>query len=307
LFEALALGVGDYFTKTGAFGRIGVAVSGGRDSMLSLLIGWRAVQRLHAGLDGAALQRRAGELLGALYFPTHFSAAATRAAAEEICRELGVPLLVSSIEEAFQRELEAVRVMLGSEPTPVTMQNIQARIRANRMWNWCNSVGALFLQTGDMSEKAVGYTTVGGDLEGGLSPIANLPKTVVIALLERLHRRFGFRGIGLCLGTEPGPELAADQKAEAELMPFPVLDACLQLYAGEKLSPEEIPGALAALFPDGDPGRLQAWAGQFVTRFTNAIFKWVQAPISLHVGSLDLERERALQLPVVQRNEWSKP
>jgi NAD+ synthase (glutamine-hydrolysing) len=25
----------------------------------------------------------------------------------------------------------------------------------------------------------------------------------------------------------------------------------------------------------------------------------------VHVGSLDLDRERALQLPVVQRREWS--
>ena len=36
------------------------------------------------------------------------------------------------------------------------------------MWNWSNSTAGLFLQTGNMSEKAVGYTTVGGDLEGGL-------------------------------------------------------------------------------------------------------------------------------------------
>jgi len=31
---------------------------------------------------------------------------------------------------------------------------------------------------------------------------------------------------------------------------------------------------------------------------------FVQAPVSLHVGNLDLERERALQLPVVQKTEW---
>lgn len=34
--------------------------------------------------------------------------------------------------------------------------------------------------------------------------------------------------------------------------------------------------------------------------------KWVQAPFTLHVGTLDLDRERARQLPVVQRNEWSE-
>jgi NAD+ synthase (glutamine-hydrolysing) len=38
--------------------------------------------------------------------------------------------------------------------------------------------------------------------------------------------------------------------------------------------------------------------------FSRSIFKWVQSPIAIHLGSLDLDRERALQLPVVQRTEW---
>ena len=65
-----------------------------------------------------------------------------------------------------------------------------------------------------MSEKAVGYTTIGGDLEGGLAVIANVPKTVVIALLERLQQRFALEGVRQTLATAPGPELAADQSAE---------------------------------------------------------------------------------------------
>jgi NAD+ synthase (glutamine-hydrolysing) len=172
------------------------------------------------------------------------------------------------------------------------------------MWNWANAADGLFLQTSDMSEKAVGYTTIGGDLEGALSVIANVPKTVVIALLERLHARFGFDGIGLTLKTAAGPELAARQSAEAELMPFPILDACLNLYAGEKLAPDEITAALPSLFPDVEPARLREYSERFVQLFTRSIYKWVLAPLALHVGSLDLDRERALQLPVVQRNEW---
>ena len=38
---------------------------------------------------------------------------------------------------------------------------------------------------------------------------------------------------------------------------------------------------------------------------TQSIYKWVQSPLSLHVGNLDLDRERALQLPVVQAR-WTK-
>ncbi|HYO16583.1 MAG TPA: NAD(+) synthase, partial [Thermoanaerobaculia bacterium] len=222
-----------------------------------------------------------------------------------LCRELGVSLRVVAIEEAFDREVEATRQMLGGgEPTEITRQNVQARIRASRMWNWANSSGALFLQTGDMSEKAVGYTTIGGDLEGALSVIANVPKTVVIALLERFHQLYGFEGVRLTLETEPGPELAEAQTAEAELMPFPVLDSCLYLYAAEKLAPDEVAFALHTIFPEIDPARLDGWARRFAVLFTRSIYKWVQSPLALHVGSLDLDRERALQLPVVQRNEW---
>ena len=155
-----------------------------------------------------------------------------------------------------------------------------------------------------MSEKAVGYTTIGGDGEGALSVIANVPKTVVIAMLQRLQARFGFEGIELTLHTEPGPELAAQQTAEAELMPFPILDACLHLYAGEKMAPDEVAAALASLFPDVEPVCLRRYAARFVERFTRSIYKWVQAPLVLHVGALDLDRERALQLPVVQQNDW---
>jgi NAD+ synthase (glutamine-hydrolysing) len=216
-----------------------------------------------------------------------------------------VTLQVVPIDEATDREVEVVTRMLdGQAPTELTRQNIQARLRGQRMWNWANSSGALFLQTGDMSEKAVGYTTMGGDLEGALSVIANVPKTVVIALLERLQARFKFGGIASTLATEPGPELADAQEAERELMPFPVLDACLQLYAGEKMSSDEMAVALPSLFPEHDADRLRAWALRFTRLFTQSIYKWVQSPLSLHVGSLDLDRERALQMPVVQKTEW---
>jgi NAD+ synthase (glutamine-hydrolysing) len=295
LIAALALGVRDYYRKTGAFRCLGVALSGGRDSMLTLLLAWRASQLL----ESAAIT--------AFYMPTRFSGEGTRGAAATLCRELEIELRVVPIDEALDRETEAVETMLaGGAPTALTLQNIQARLRAARMWNWANSAGALFLQTGDMSEKAVGYTTIGGDLEGALSVIANVPKTVVVALLERFHQLYGFAGIAETLATSPGPELAEAQQAEDELMPFPVLDACLHLYAGEKLAPDEVAVALQSLFPDHGAEPLAAWADRFAVLFTRSIYKWVQSPLALHVGSLDLDRERALQLPVVQKSEWGR-
>ncbi len=300
LFEALASGVASYYTKTGAFRSLGLALSGGRDSMLTLLVAWRAAQKILGPSAGAP-----GSLVTTFYMPTRHSQEATRTAAHELAAALGVTLRTVPLDEAYDREVEAARVMLdGQPPGEMTRQNVQARLRGQRMWNWANTSGALFLQTGDMSEKAVGYTTIGGDLEGALSVIANVPKTVVEALLARLDARFGFPGIASCLATAPGPELADAQVAEHELMPFPVLDACLHLYASEKMSPAEMARALASIFPNDDATRLAECAGRFATLFTRSIYKWVQSPLSLHVGSLDLDRERALQMPVVQRTEW---
>jgi NAD+ synthase (glutamine-hydrolysing) len=294
LFEALALGVKSYYEKTGAFKSLGIALSGGRDSMLTLLVAWRAAQLTSPTAP-----------IFVFYMPSRHSGDDTRKAAAALAEELGATLQTVPINEAVEREIEATVHMLGGQqPTELTRQNIQARIRGQRMWNWANSSGSLFLQTGDMSEKAVGYTTIGGDLEGALSVIANVPKTVVIALLERLQARFGFKGISATLNTDPGPELADKQVAESELMPFPVLDACLHLYAGEKMSPSEMGVALSALFPDYPAETLADWAMRFTKLFSQSIYKWVQSPLSLHVGSLDLDRERALQMPVVQRNEW---
>jgi NAD+ synthase (glutamine-hydrolysing) len=307
-YEALTLGVADYYRKTGAFRSIGLALSGGRDSLLTLLVAWGALRKIHEGLEGDALSAKMRSSLFAFYMPTRFSSDATRAAAERIAADLGATFQVLPIEEAFERELAATQAMLGEggpAPTAITKQNVQARIRGQRMWNWANTSGAIFLQTGNMSEKALGYTTVGGDLEGAFSVIANLPKTVVIALIERLYRRFGFEGIRQTLATTAGPELAENQSGEAELMPFEVLDACLYLYGAEKLATDEVAAALPSLFPERDPTQLAAWAQKFARLFTQSIFKWVQSPLAIHLGSLDLDRERALQLPVVQRTEWS--
>ncbi|MBS1148480.1 MAG: synthetase [Myxococcaceae bacterium] len=298
LLDALSLGIGDYYEKTRAFSRIGIALSGGRDSLLTLLIAYRYAQR--------ARPADPGSLIETFYMPTRFSSAGTADAAATIAKELGVAFTVVSIDEAFEREMEATKQMLGpdQELTPVTRQNVQARLRAQRMWNWANTSGGLFLQTGNMSEKAVGYTTVGGDLMGALAVIANVPKTVVMYLLDYLYEQHPYEGIQKVIARPAGPELAPNQVGEDELMPFVVLDACFHLFAGEKLAPAEVRFALGAMFPEIAGHKLDDWVQKFVRLFLQSIYKWVQSPLSLHVGNLDLDRERALQLPVVTRNEW---
>ncbi len=107
ILDALALGIGDYFEKTGAFKLIGVSLSGGRDSLLTLLIAHRYANRVTSG--------EPGKLLRAFYQPSRFSSDATRDAAVTICKNLGVPLEIISIDDAFEREMAAAQQMLGGE------------------------------------------------------------------------------------------------------------------------------------------------------------------------------------------------
>ena len=308
LLDALALGVGDYFEKNGCFKTIGVALSGGRDSLLVLAIARRWIDKRWADRPDNERRARATSLLRAFFMPSRFSSPETRAAAEQVARDYDTPLAIVSIDDAVERELAAVEKMLapGEPLTQLARQNVQARVRSERMWTWANAAGGLFLQTSNMSEKAVGYVTIGGDGEGALSVIANVPKTVVNYLLDWLYEGTRAEGIRLTLLKPASAELAENQEDERELMPFPVLDACFALFAGEKMSPDEVARVLRTMFPEHPPDRVDDWAARFARLFTASIYKWVQAPLGLHVGNLDLERERALQLPVVQRSEWQR-
>ncbi|MBU1638764.1 NAD(+) synthase, partial [bacterium] len=314
LFEnqiaAMKLGLKDYFEKTGAFKKIGVAMSGGKDSALTLILAWLyAKERFPNPAD-------IKEFIQAFSMPTRYNSSETRNVARTLSEELGVGFTELSIEEAFAREEQAARAMLGNTDLDrLTLQNIQARLRGMRMWNWANAAQGLWLQSGNMSEKAVGYTTIGGDLMGGYSLIGNVPKTQVIALLHHFHTEYEIKSLPALLKLQASAELEDNQEDERDLMPFAVLDACFELFAGEKVMPLEIyqllrdrwsDADLKQMRPDYQPGMLKAWVKRFIQLFTRSIYKWVQAPQAVHLGILDLDRERALQLPSVQASEWLK-
>ncbi|HJS74648.1 MAG TPA: NAD(+) synthase [Vicinamibacteria bacterium] len=306
LVAAMKTGLAGYFEKTGAFERLGVALSGGKDSALTLLIAWLYAR--DRGLDTK-------DFIHCFSMPTHFNSETTKGIAKRLAAELGVSFREVPIEDAFEREVKAAEAMLssGKTLTRLARQNIQARIRGMRMWNWANASRGMWLQTGNMSEKAVGYTTVGGDLMGAYSLLGNLPKTIVIRLLDHLREKHGIAALEELMKTEASAELEEDQEDERDLMPFPVLDACFALFAGEKMMPSELYLALRSMWTDDElrkmrrdyrPGMLKDWVKRFCRLFVGSIFKWVQAPQAVHLGALDLDRERALQIPVVQSPEW---
>lgn len=313
LADIAVAGLEGYMQKTKAFKKILIALSGGKDSVLTLILAYLYAREATKHLPSNEQAQAIREMILCVSMPTRFNSEATKSVSRDICAALGVSFVEQSIEEEFALEVEKVRRISGKEPDKTTLGNIQARIRGERMWNLSNLYQGLWLQTGNMSERAVGYTTVGGDLMGGYSLIGNMPKTVVMALLVCLGIELNLAPVGELMRMRASAELAEDQFDEDELMPFEVLDLCFLLFAGEMYSPADMYRVLRARFSDQQllhmhkaykPGMLKDWIEKFLRLFRTSIFKWVQAPQTVHLGSLDLDRERALQIPVVTSGEW---
>ncbi len=299
LFDGLVLGLRDYFEKVGAFARFLVALSGGRDSALCLLMAVEAAKAIKEGRDADNFADR----VYSVYLPNKaFSSSATEEAARSLAKELGVPFQIVAIHEEAEIARAKSAELLGGEDkiVPLALQNLQARIRGAMMLNWANSAQGLVLVTSNLSEAAVGYTTTGGDNEGGYSPIANLPKTLVSELLEYLARRDGIEALHQILAIPPSAELAPDQRDEADLMPYVVLDDFMYLYARKRLSLADCWRIVCLRHPEHDPEQLRAWAANFGARFAQNQWKRDQHPVSLKVMDLDLDPKTGFRFPVTQ-------
>lgn len=303
LFDALALGLRDYFEKVGVFRKYLVALSGGRDSALCLLLAVHAARMLREGQVGEGY----ADYIDTLYLPNGpLSSEATHDAARSLAGELGVPFKVVSIAEEADLALAKAAEIMGGEDkvAPMTRQNLQARVRGAMMLNWANNVGGLLLVTSNLSEAAVGYSTTGGDNQGGFSPIANVPKTVISQLLEYLAVRDGIASLRKILDIPPSAELAPGQQDETDLMPYVVLDDILYMYARKRLSLVNCWRMACLRFPEYDPEQMRTWATDFAKRFSASQWKRDQHPVSLKVMDLDLDPKTGFRFPVTQSIQY---
>jgi NAD+ synthase (glutamine-hydrolysing) len=116
---------------------------------------------------------------------------------------------------------------------------MQARIRGLFLMSLSNKMNHLLLTTGNKSELAVGYCTIYGDMCGGLSLLADVPKVRVYELARWINRE---REIipWATIDKAPSAELRPDQKDQDTLPPYDVLDAILELYVEKSLAVDEI-------------------------------------------------------------------
>jgi NAD+ synthase (glutamine-hydrolysing) len=227
--EALTLGVRDYARKCGFSGAV-IGLSGGIDSALVAAIAARAL---------------GPENVVTVAMPTRFSSEGSLADARELAVTAGMRLETVSIDEMFQGYIDALSPHLDAlQPAgerDVTFENIQARIRGTVLMAISNRTGLLLLSTGNKSELAVGYTTLYGDMAGGLAVISDLPKTLVYRVAQEVNRQAGHAVIPESILTKaPSAELRPDQKDTDSLPAYEELDPILERYVEDGASVDEI-------------------------------------------------------------------
>ena len=104
-----------------------------------------------------------------------------------------------------------------------------------------NKFGHLLLTTGNKSEVATGYTTLYGDMCGGLAVISDVPKMMVYELARYINAQCKKAAMPPVipegsLTKAPSAELRPNQTDQDSLPLYPVLDAILQRYVEEEKS-----------------------------------------------------------------------
>ncbi len=216
VYAALCLGLRDYVEKNG-FGHVVLGLSGGIDSAL--------VACLAADALGP-------ERVSAAVMPSPYSSSETQDDARALAAHLGVRTHELDIAPVMDAYAQALHEEFAAHERDLTEENLQARIRGNLLMALSNKFGWLVLTTGNKSEMSVGYTTLYGDLAGGLAVIKDVPKTLVYRLCEWRNSSAGVQAPipGSILTRPPTAELRHDQRDEDSLPPYELLDRILRGY-----------------------------------------------------------------------------
>ena len=223
VYAALVMGVRDYVDKN-RFPAALIGLSGGIDSALTLAI---------------AVDALGSERVRALMLPSRYNAPMSLEDARTMAGILGIrydEIPIDSVAGAFDAALAEEFKGLAADAAE---ENIQARIRGTLLMALSNKHGAIVLTTGNKSEMAVGYATLYGDMAGGFAVLKDISKTLVYRLAH--YRNSLGRVIPERIITRaPSAELRANQTDQDSLPPYDVLDAILEAYVEEQLSPAEI-------------------------------------------------------------------
>lgn len=273
IYKALVLGVQDYFRKS---------------NLKKALLG------LSGGLDSALVAAITVKALGAnnvhgILMPSQYSSDHSLTDAVDLSKNLSISYDTIPIKELFLEFKRAMSSSFSQSKEDVTEENIQARIRGTILMAFSNKFGHILLNTSNKSESAVGYGTLYGDMNGGLSVIGDLYKTKAFELAYYINKEKEIIPTNT-ITKPPSAELSPGQMDSDSLPNYELLDTILFSHIENNESAEKL---ISKGFNEPIVRRVLSMVAQ-------SEFKRFQAPPVLQISSTPLGGS---QIPLVSRKE----
>lgn len=320
VFDIQTHGLATRLARVGTNAKLVLGLSGGLDSTHAALVA-------AAALD---LLGRSRSDLHCLIMPGFGSSANTQDNADELARALGCTFRRVTISELARETLAALGHKAGAasleelleivrkqpELADITFENVQARLRTLLLMSVSNQIHGMVVGTGDLSEKALGWSTYAGDQISMYDVNAGVPKTLIQFLIrwvanERVsswaqtHVDELRKVLFAILDTPISPELLPpdergqiSQLTEAKVGPYELTDFFLfhTLRHGRRPS-VTLRLAEVAFEQRYDTATLRKHFEVFLTRFFTQQFKRSCTPDGPKVGMVALS----------PRSDWRMP
>lgn len=198
----------------------------------------RVILGLSRGFDSTMVAAIAAEALGGhnvlgVALPSIYSADPFLTESKELAEHLGIRFMsvpISSAYNSAMTELELASPGLTEEWSSIH-ENMQSRLRAVMLMALSNGGYGMVLNTGNLSERLLGYYTLYGDSIGSVSVIGNYLKTELWDIARGYNEARGTEVVPqYIIDAPPTAELAPGQTDEAELGNYARVDAILAQY-----------------------------------------------------------------------------
>ncbi len=223
IYDALILGIKDYFSKMG-FTKAIIGSSGGIDSAVTLALACVAL---------------GSENVRAVLMPSPYSSSHSVNDAVELSENLNNPYDIIKIDDVYESLLLTLEPIFHDLPFGLAEENMQSRTRGNLLMAIANKFGYILLNTSNKSELATGYGTLYGDMAGGLGVLGDCYKLQVYELAKYINREKEIIPNNI-ITKAPSAELRPDQKDSDSLPDYEILDKILYQYIEKRNGPNEI-------------------------------------------------------------------
>ena len=223
VFEALVMGIKDYFGKMG-FKKAILGSSGGIDSAVTLALACEALGT---------------ENVTAVLMPSQYSTGHSVEDAEKLSINLKNEYHILPIKNIYDTFLTELKPLFKDLPFSVAEENIQSRTRGNLLMAIANKFGYILLNTSNKSELATGYGTLYGDMAGGIGVLGDCYKLQIFELAQYVNRNREVIPNNILI-KPPSAELRPGQKDSDSLPEYAVLDKILYQYIELQKDPQQI-------------------------------------------------------------------